>query len=126
MNVNLEEEHLARSRSIDDKAQKQWEDTLSAIVRSATERGIDREKLVIVNMDADIGRIYLSVISRDGRNYFHEADRQFYTDAGKLLNFPSFYGFFVQAARGRYEVKLTRAIQRAGSENLEHSFLSSS
>lgn len=70
----------------------------SAALRSG---GIDRKKLVIVNMDADIGRIYLSVISRDGRNYFHEADRQFYTDAGKLLNFPSFYGFFVQAARGR-------------------------
>ena len=126
MIVDMEQQRLESSREISDKARKQWEDTLSAIAATATELGADLEKLVIVNMDADIGRIYLSVISRDGRNYFHEADRQFYTDAGKLLNFPSFYGFFVQAARGRYEVKLTRAIQRAGSENLEHSFLSSS
>ena len=126
MLINVENERLARSRTVNDKARKQWEDTLSAIAATATERGIDPEKLVIVNMDADIGRVHLALISRDGRNYFHEVNRQFYRDAGKPLNFPAFYGFFVEVARGDSEVPLTTALGRAGSENLEHSFLSSS
>lgn len=113
MIVDMERQRLESSREISDKARKQWEDSLSAIAATAMERGIDLEKLVIVNMDADIGRVYLALISRDGRNYFHEVDRQFYKDAGTPLNFPAFYGFFVEAARGDSEVLLTTALGRA-------------
>ena len=98
---------LNRMLTID--ATRRWVGCLSVIVDTARDLGVDVEKLVLCNF-AESDCVDLRVTSRYQRQYFHEADPQFYKEASELVNIPAFHGFFIDAANGDTEVRIVDAM----------------